>query len=223
MCESSTASSIAQPPAASVETTPSRWGFQPLLLPLTRAFATAVVVFGVICGSPSKTANAAMSQGQNPPQNNSKQGGQAACDSGDAGTCNFLGKMYATGLGTAKDENHAAQLFQESCEAGNAEGCNFLGTMYEAGRGVTKDERRAVELYQKSCDGGLAFGCGNLGSMYWDGRGVAKDKSRAVQFHQEDCDLGGIIDCDNGKAVGFAGGSQKPSGHLLFASSKAGT
>jgi TPR repeat protein len=217
MCESSTATSIARPPAASVETIPSRWGFQTFLIPIVGTLAVVAVVLGVINGPLIKVANAAALQAgtaSNPPANAAgdlyKQGTsleasgklleaassyQASCDSGDAAGCTRLGDMYMESRGVVKDVKRALQLFQKGCDAGDAEGCGNLGIMYANGMGVTRAGSRAAQLYSRGCDGGNAAGCINLGVMYSDGVGVAKDDNRAVQLYQKGCDGGDAPGC----------------------------
>jgi len=77
------------------------------------------------------------------------------CDSGGLKGCDYLGYLYAQGLGGAQDAEKAAGVYLKACTAGNLSSCASLGSLYEdAGNGA-----EARTYYQKACDGGVAEGC----------------------------------------------------------------
>eukprot|EP00611_Tribonema_gayanum_P009086 TRINITY_DN1881_c2_g1_i1.p1 TRINITY_DN1881_c2_g1~~TRINITY_DN1881_c2_g1_i1.p1 ORF type:complete len:526 (-),score=227.01 TRINITY_DN1881_c2_g1_i1:202-1779(-) len=75
---------------------------------------------------------------------------------------NFLGCMYHSGRGAARDPREAARWFKRAAKQGLAAACNNLGLCYEAGAGVQKDTSKAIELYRQGVEGGSASACGNL-------------------------------------------------------------
>jgi Sel1 repeat len=118
-----------------------------------------------------------------------------ACDTADAKACTFLGRMYESGRGVAKDESRAIVLYDKACDAGDAVGCRSLGLMYGNGRGVAKDNVRAVALFGRACDAQDAVGCRSLGFMYENGRGEPKDDVRALALYAKACKLGDDDGC----------------------------
>jgi TPR repeat protein len=77
------------------------------------------------------------------------------CDGGGLKGCDYLGYLYAQGLGGAQDAEKAAGVFLKACTGGNLSSCASLGSLYEdAGNGT-----EARTYYQKACDGGLAESC----------------------------------------------------------------
>jgi hypothetical protein len=90
-----------------------------------------------------------------------KQYGQArtlfaqACDGGDMRACDYLGYLFAQGLGGARDSEKARTIYQRACEQGNLASCASLGSLYQdAG-----NNSEARKYFKKACDGGVAEGC----------------------------------------------------------------
>jgi serine/threonine-protein kinase len=79
----------------------------------------------------------------------------ASCDSGDMRGCNYLGYMYAQGLGGTRDAGQARTIWQKACDGGNFSSCASLGTLYQE----DNDSANARKYFQKACDGGLNQGC----------------------------------------------------------------
>ena len=78
-----------------------------------------------------------------------------ACDSGDMRACNYLGYLFAQGLGGARDAAQARSIYQRACEQANLASCASLGSLYQdAG-----NNSEARKYFKKACDGGLAEGC----------------------------------------------------------------
>jgi serine/threonine protein kinase len=78
-----------------------------------------------------------------------------ACDAGDARACNYLGYLYAQGLGGTRDDEKARSIYQSACEQGNLASCASLGSLYQDGG----NNGEARKYFKKACDGGLAEGC----------------------------------------------------------------
>jgi TonB family protein len=93
-----------------------------------------------------------------------KQYGQArtlfsqACDGGEMRACNYLGYLYAQGLGGAPNQEKARILYQSACDGGNLSSCASLGSLYQDGG----NNGEARKYFKKACDGGLAEGCSLL-------------------------------------------------------------
>lgn len=74
----------------------------------------------------------------------------AQAEQGDAAAQNYVGEIYAKGLGTAPDHAKAAGWFEKSVAQGNRRAMINLGYLYEEGMGVPRDLARALNLYRQS-------------------------------------------------------------------------
>jgi len=81
-----------------------------------------------------------------------------SCDGGEMRACNYLGYLYAQGLGGAKSEQKAREVYQKACDQGTLSSCASLGVLYQDSG--NSDEAR--KYFQKACSGGLAEGCNLL-------------------------------------------------------------
>ena len=78
-----------------------------------------------------------------------------ACDGGEPKACNYLGYLYAQGLGGAQETKKARDAYQKACNQGIFPSCASLGSMYQdAG-----DSDNARKYFREACDGGVAEGC----------------------------------------------------------------
>jgi hypothetical protein len=78
-----------------------------------------------------------------------------ACNGGEMKACNYLGYLYAQGLGGPHDRKKAQDVYQRACEQGTLSSCASLGSLYQdAG-----DGDNARKYFQKACDGGVSEGC----------------------------------------------------------------
>lgn len=85
-----------------------------------------------------------------------------SCDSGSADACNYLGYLYAQGLGGTRNLDEARMVYQEACAHGNMASCASLGAIYRD----EGDEANAKTYLEKACNGGLAEGCNLLHSLH---------------------------------------------------------
>ncbi len=74
--------------------------------------------------------------------------GQA--QTGDKEAQNYVGEIYAKGLGTDPDYAKAATWFQKSVDQGFKRAMINLGYLYEQGLGVEKDVPKALNLYRQA-------------------------------------------------------------------------
>jgi TPR repeat protein len=94
-----------------------------------------------------------------------------------------LSRLYAEGLGVAKDIEKARTMLQLAAEKESSEACGRLGECYEYGElSIAKDHKKAVEWYRKSAAEGDACGLFNLGRCYMNGIGVELDRKAAVMW-----------------------------------------
>ena len=81
-----------------------------------------------------------------------------ACDAAEMKACNYLGYLYARGLGGDQDRERARDVYQKACDHGIMSSCASLGSLYQdAGN---KDDAR--KYFKKACDGGVNESCNLL-------------------------------------------------------------
>jgi serine/threonine-protein kinase len=120
----------------------------------------------------------------------SKDYGQArtlftqACDDDNMNACNYLGFIYANGLGIQPDTEMARKVYQKSCDGGHLRGCTGLGSVYQNGKKYTE----ARTYFKQACDGEIYDACYDLGILYDQGLGGPPDKQMARQIYQKACD-----------------------------------
>ena len=54
-----------------------------------------------------------------------------ACDLGEMKACNYLGYLYAQGLGGDQDREKARDVYQRACDQGTLSSCASLGSLYQ--------------------------------------------------------------------------------------------
>jgi serine/threonine-protein kinase len=78
-----------------------------------------------------------------------------ACDGAEMRACNYLGYLYAQGLGGARNAEMARGVYEKACAQGTLSSCASLGSLYQ--NEGNNDEAR--KYFQKACNGGLAEAC----------------------------------------------------------------
>jgi hypothetical protein len=78
-----------------------------------------------------------------------------SCDGEELNACNYLGYIYANGLGIPPDEDTARKIYQKSCDGGHLRGCTGLGTLYQN----DKKYAEARKYFKQACDGGVKDAC----------------------------------------------------------------
>ena len=110
-------------------------------------------------------------------------------DGGDARAQYYLGVMFVSGLGVARDEAKAADYLDRSAVQGNAQAQAILGAMHLQGRGVPKDEAKGADLIRRAADTGLANAQYWMGVLLVEGRGgLPKDPATAAQWFKAAAD-----------------------------------
>lgn len=102
----------------------------------------------------------------------------------------YLGLMYDTGEGIARDANQAVMWYRKAADQGYAPAQNNLGILYDDGDGVPKDATQAALLYRKAAEQGYPEGQHNLGNSYHDGTGVSRDAVQAVFWYRKAAEQG---------------------------------
>ena len=74
---------------------------------------------------------------------------------GEMKACNYLGYLYAKGLGGSLEPVKAHEVYERACNAGNLSSCASLGSLYQD----NGNSNEARKYYQRACGGGVAEGC----------------------------------------------------------------
>ena len=107
-----------------------------------------------------------------------------ACDGDTMNACNYLGFIYANGLGIPPDAKTAQEIYQKACDQGNLLSCTGLGSVYQNDKKYTE----ARKYFKQACDGGVNDACNYLGYLYAQGLGGPLDKQKAREVYQKACD-----------------------------------
>ena len=103
-------------------------------------------------------------------------------EGGNAYVMYRLGRMYATGIGVARDENEAVRWYRKGAAAGNMQAMTALAIALLEGRGTGKDPQEAVRLLKVAADKDNLDAMYRLGVLYAQGEVVAKDALEAVRL-----------------------------------------
>jgi serine/threonine-protein kinase len=114
-----------------------------------------------------------------------------ACKDGVNDACNYLGYIYAQGLGGKPDVDAARKIYQKACEQGNLLSCTSLGTLYQN----DKKYAEARNYFKQACDGETFDACNYLGYLYAQGLGGPQDKQKAREIYQKACDQKNLSSC----------------------------
>ncbi len=139
------------------------------------------------------------------------------CDRGSMASCAYLGRMYETGRGVARDLDKAIPLLDRACKGGATPACGRLGEiLVRAGKrdqGVALLRRSceqgfavacttlaqvvlrqpgggsvdAVGLLRRDCLGGHGSSCASLATVFHDGIGVHVDDTEAHRYAEMAC------------------------------------
>ena len=108
---------------------------------------------------------------------------QQAARHDDIRALNYLGIMYAEGLGTLRDDYQAADLFYRAAILGYPEAMANLARMYAAGRGGRQDNKAAVSSYRAAANAGFPPAITRMAEIYENGElGEAPDAALAREW-----------------------------------------
>ncbi len=78
-----------------------------------------------------------------------------SCEGGEMRACNYLGYLYAKGLGGVTNEPKAQEIWKKACDHDNFSSCTSLGTLLQDS-GYTDE---AHKYFEKACKGGVKEAC----------------------------------------------------------------
>jgi TPR repeat protein/tRNA A-37 threonylcarbamoyl transferase component Bud32 len=111
-------------------------------------------------------------------------------DGGDGQAMFRLGRMYAGGVGTSRDDWEAARWFRRGADSGNRDAAAALGVALLEGRGVAKDPSEAVRLIRVAAEHGQIEAMNRLGHVLLAGKIAAKDPLEAARLFRKAAELG---------------------------------
>lgn len=141
-----------------------------------------------------------------------------AAEGGHPGAWTDVGRCYAEGIGTQKDEAYAVQCFEKEIPSGNIDAYNRLGKAYFFGRGVTQDYARAFELLSFAYNKGSKWGVYYLGKCHYEGWGTPQDYGKARAFLEQvnwnNADTFYMLGCIYGRGLNVGVNIPKAVGYL---------
>lgn len=105
---------------------------------------------------------------------------RAEAANGSAPAFTLIGRIYADGLGVAKNATAAAEAYGEADQLGDTEGTFSLAMLYALGDGVEKDHATAARLFEKAARKGHAYAHYNLALAFLSGKGKPENPHRAA-------------------------------------------
>jgi TPR repeat protein len=111
-------------------------------------------------------------------------------DGGNAHVMFRLGRMYATGIGVARDDAEAVAWYRKSASAGNSSAKTSLAVMVIEGRGVAKDQQEGLRLLREAADKDNNEAMYRLGVILIDGKIAAKDTAEAMRLFTKGAEAG---------------------------------
>ncbi len=108
-----------------------------------------------------------------------------AAEGGHPGAWGDVGRCYAEGMGTQKDEAYAVKCFEKDIPSGDIGSHNLLGKAYLLGRGVPVDYDKAFSLLFFAYNKGSKWGVFYLAKCCFNGWGTPKDYVKALVFLDE--------------------------------------
>ena len=94
---------------------------------------------------------------------------QEAAKHDDVHALNYLGIMYAEGLGTQRDDKRAADMFYIAQTLGYPEATANLARMYAEGLGVRQDNKAALSSYRAAAKAGFKPAIIRMAEIYEKG------------------------------------------------------
>lgn len=108
---------------------------------------------------------------------------QEAAKRDDVRALNYLGIMYAEGLGTPRNDTQAAIMFSKASLLGFPEAMANLARMHAAGRGGPQDNKAALSAYRAAARSGFQPAIVRMAELYENGElGEAPDAALAREW-----------------------------------------
>lgn len=109
---------------------------------------------------------------------------------GDMHAQSYVGWMYSSGTGVAKDNAKALYWFRRAADQGDNSAQGNLGIIYQHGLGVAIDYKQALYWYRKAAENGNINAYNSMGYMYDQGLGVNQDLYMAVYYFRKGAEAG---------------------------------
>ena len=110
---------------------------------------------------------------------------QIEAQKGNSEAQDYLGNLYAKGLGVELDYKQAVYWYNKAAKQGNGFAINNLALMYSNANGVSQNDKKAISLFEEASNKGIAIAKYNLGMMYYSGQGVNKNDKKAISLFEE--------------------------------------
>jgi TPR repeat protein len=111
-------------------------------------------------------------------------------DGGDGLAMHRLGRMYAGGIGTSRDDAEAARWFRKGADSGNRDATAALAMALLEGRGLVKDQSEALRLLRAAAGQDQIEAMSRLGHIVLEGKIAAKDPIEAARLFTKAAELG---------------------------------
>ena len=111
-------------------------------------------------------------------------------EGGNAHVMFRLGRMYATGIGVARNEAEAVAWYRKGASAGNANAKTALAVALIEGRGTGKDPQEGVRVLREAADTNNHEAMYRLGVILADGKLVNKDAAEAMRLFTQGAEAG---------------------------------
>jgi TPR repeat protein len=106
--------------------------------------------------------------------------GVKAAERGEPTAHTLVGRIYAEGLGTAKNTRLAARWFARGAELGDPEAMFAYGVMLTEGQGIEKDRAKAARQFETAAAKKHALANYNLALLFLTGAGKPENPHRAL-------------------------------------------
>jgi TPR repeat protein len=113
-------------------------------------------------------------------------------DGGDGAAMHRVGRMYAGGIGTPRDDAEAARWFRRGADSGNRDATAALAIALLEGRGVGKDQSEALRLLRTAAGQDQIEAMNRLGHILFEGKIAAKDPLEAARLFAKAAELGHV-------------------------------
>jgi TPR repeat protein len=113
-------------------------------------------------------------------------------EGGNAHVMFRLGRLYANGIGVARDDIEAVRWYRMGASAGNLNATGALAMALIEGRGATKDEQEGLRLLRAAADGDNHEAQHLLGVILGQGKLVSKDTAEAIRWLTKAAEAGHV-------------------------------
>jgi TPR repeat protein len=113
-------------------------------------------------------------------------------EGGNAHVMFRLGRLYANGIGLARDDIEAVRWYRMGASAGNLNATTALGVALIEGRGATKDEQEGLRLLRAAADKDNLDALHWLGVILGQGKLVSKDRTEAIRLLSKAAEAGHV-------------------------------